>query len=140
MPGHFFFDKKFTHGGSKKSVEEHKLTVVSGIVHNVVIDWPAGCQYLCHARIVRGVTSIWPRNQGAFYEYEDYQLEIDDYWPLLGGEKELLLEGYNTDDTEDHTLRVALQVSDPELYFAQLGLLEKMDALIAAQRAILGVG
>lgn len=139
MGGHFFFAKTFTAGKTKSTPERIEMNITSGIVHDVVIDFPAGCQYLTNVRIIRGAMSVWPRNQGAFYAYEDYQIEIADFWPLLGGENQLVLEGYNIDDTENHTIRVALQVSDPELYFSQLGLLARMDSLIQQQRAILGV-
>lgn len=139
MTGHFFFEKQFAANTTKTAPERLDVKITSGIVHNVVIDFPAGCQYLTHARILRGAMSIWPRNQGEFYVFENYSLEIADFWPLLGGENDLVLEGYNTDDTNTHTIRVALQVSDPEVYFAQVGLLERMDSLITQQRAILGV-
>jgi len=139
VPGHFFFEKTFTAGGTKKTALEEKLELVSGVVHNVVLDFPAGCLYLCNVRIMRASFSVWPRNQGAYYKYEDFQLEIKDSWILPDGQKHLTLQGYNLDDTEDHTISVALQVSDTELYFAQLGLLDKMETFIAQQKAIIGV-
>jgi len=139
MTGHFFFAKEFSAGKTKDTPERLEMEITSGIVHNVSLAFPAGCQYLTNARILRGATSIWPRNQGAFYAYENYTLEIQDFWPLLDGESELVLEGYNTDDSKTHEIRVAVQVSDPEFYFAEIGLLSRMDALIGQQRQILGV-
>lgn len=138
MGGHFFFDKTFSANTSKNTPKSLKMELTPGVVHAVVIDFPAGCLYLTHVRILRAATSIFPRNQGAFYAYENYQLEIDDHWILADGETELTLEGYNTDDSKDHTIRVALQVTNTELFYAQLGLLEKMDHFIKQQKAILG--
>lgn len=139
MPGHFFYSKTFTAGGSKSDRLDLDLAVVSGVVHDTVIDFPAGCQYLTHVRIMLASFSVWPRNQAAYYAYEDFQLEIGDAWILFPGQSSLILDGYNTDDSKDHTIRVALQVSDPVLYYAQLGLLDRMDQFIQDQRAILGV-
>ncbi len=138
MGGHFFFAKTFSSGGSKSNLERLEMNLTPGIVHNVIISFPAGAQRLTYVHISRGATTIFPRNQGAFYRYEDYNLEIRDYWPLLGGEHELILKGYNIDDTHDHEILVALQVTDPELFFSQLGLLTRMDALVQQQRDIIG--
>jgi hypothetical protein len=138
MPGHYSFNKTFTSGKTKDELESEELGIISGVIHNVIIDFPAGCQYLTHVRIARGVFSIWPRNQGKFYAFDNFQLSIRDSWILEGGESEIVLEGYNEDDTHDHTIRVVLQVTDPVLYFAQLGLLERMDSFIRQQTAILG--
>ena len=139
MPGHFFYSYKFPINGSKSNRKETKLDLVTGVVHDVVLDFPAGCQYLTHVRIMRGSFSIWPRNQAAYYAYEDFQLHIRDKWILTGGARTLLLDGWNQDDTEEHTIRVSLTVTEPEVYFAQMGLLEKMETFIRQQEAIIGV-
>lgn len=138
MGGHFFFAKTFAAGKTKDKPERLEMTLTPGVVHNVVIAFPAGAQRLTNVRILRGATSIFPRNQGAFYKFENYKLEIADFWPLEGGEHALVLEGYNTDDSKTHEILVALQVTNTELFFAQLGLLDRMDQLIKTQLAILG--
>ncbi len=138
MPGHYSFTKTFAINRTKESREKLELGLISGVIHNVIIDFPAGCQYLTHVKITRGVTSIWPRNQGSFYAFENYRLPINDFWVLDPGEKELVLEGYNEDTVFEHTIRLAFQVSTKEVYFAQMGLLSRMDELIDKQSAIIG--
>jgi hypothetical protein len=138
MPGHYSFEKTFSAGGSKDALERLSLELISGVVHDIIIDFPAGCQYLCKVRIAKANTSIWPRNQGAYYSFEDFPLPIHDSWVLKEGESEMVLEGYNEDTTEDHTIRVTVQVSDPEIYFASLGLLARMDEFIKKQELMIG--
>lgn len=139
LPGHYFYEALFPAGGSKASKTEHNLEMTSGIVHDVILDFPAGCLYLVKIRIMRGVMSIFPRNQGAFYAFENYQLRIGDFWILEPREKLLKLEGYNLDDTYAHTIRVALQITHPEVYFAERGIETSLKELVALQKQFLGI-
>lgn len=139
MPGHYFYEALFPAGGSKVNRIEHDLEMTSGIVHDLIIDFPAGCLYLVYIRVMRGSMSIFPRNQGAFYAYENYQLRIGDFWILDPREKLLKLEGYNLDDTYSHTIRVALQITHPEVYFAERGIQASLEELVTLQKQFLGV-
>lgn len=139
MVGHYFYEKTFSYGGSKAAEEEMTLQMTSGVVHNVHIDFPVGCMYLCKVKIMRGTFQVFPRNIGQYYAFEGWTLPIHDYWQLRPLERELTLVGYNEDASHDHTIRISLQVSDPEDYWAEQRLNEKLERSITLLERIIGV-
>lgn len=138
MVGHYSFSKTFPAGESKATEISMNLPMSAGIIHDVFIDFPAGCMYLTHVKIVRGEFPVFPRQPSAYYAFEGFTLPIADYWELKPLEGHLTLVGYNEDATHDHTIRLAFQVSDPARYFAQETQIELMGEFLDLQRRILG--
>lgn len=138
MVGHYFFSQTYPFGQTKATQIETPLRMSSGIVHDVVIDFPRGCIYTTHVKVMRAEFQVFPRNSGAYYAYDGYPLEIGDYWLLRPLENELTMVGYNVDEAKNHTIRIALQVTEPERYFAERGLLDRMEQFLDLQRAIIG--
>lgn len=139
MGGNEFYAVEYPVNGSLQELTSLKIKLPAGVLTEVVIDFPEGCQYLTHVRVVRGVMSIFPRNQGAFYTYNGYTHTINDVWILEKGAESLILEGYNLDETYPHRIRYAFNVVDSEIYFASLGMLERFDEFLSLQRQFLGV-
>lgn len=139
MVGHYFFSKTYVAGQSKATQERTPLRLSSGVVHDVVIDFPRGCIYTTHVKIMRGEFQVFPRNVGAYYAYDGYTIKVGDYWVLPPLAASLTLVGYNLDTLKPHTIRVALQVSEPERYFSERGLLDKMDEFIEGQKTLFGI-
>lgn len=139
MVGHYAFSQTFPAGGSKAEELSMSLPMSSGVIHDVIIDFPAGCLYLVHVKIVRGVFPVFPRQPSEYYAFEGFTLPIGDYWELKPLEGHLTLVGWNEDLIHDHTIRLACQVSDPTRYFAQERISKQMEEFIALQERILGV-
>lgn len=135
---HFALDKTFSSSGDSATIESQELEVVPGILHNLIIHFPAGCLYLVYARLVQNVQQVYPTNQDAFYCFEDYTLSVGGFLELKDGETLLKLEGYNEDTEHNHTIRASFSVDPPEILWPDKGLRAVMLEQLEIQKAIFG--
>ncbi len=80
------------------------------LADNVSITFPAGCVGLVGIRFKYQSRVLWPYNTDAWYKGNDQAVE---FTPNLKLEEEpltLTIEGYNLDDTYQHTVIVLLDV------------------------------
>ena len=98
----------------KANMRRLKMTLAPGVIHKVVVHFPAGCLYLAHATIWQGEHQVWPTNSEESYNFEDYIHEMAEYFPI-GAPAELELRTWNLDETYDHTIFVTIGILPPEM-------------------------
>lgn len=110
---------------------EQKLPVTGGILHQVSVSIPPGHAGLTGVAIDEGLHQIAPTNQNEWFKGDDVHFSYPEYIELPPDARELVLRGFNTDDTYDHGFVIAVGIMPAEIYNAILGLREDLQPLIA---------
>ena len=96
-----------------------EFKVPAGMITRVRIMIPEGCFGLVHVRIMHYEYQVWPSNPGEWYEGDGVQIEFDESYRLEEDWNPIRIEGYNEDDTYDHTIRVGLSVQPPSVTWGE---------------------
>ena len=83
-----------------------KLT--HGIIHLVSINFPSGCSGLVNITISNGLNQVLPVNPDGTLKGDNCIIHGDVFIPLLHQPYELLITGWNTGTTYDHTITIRL--------------------------------
>ena len=90
--------------------QETKVNLASGIVSQVMIEFPAGCVGLVGCRISRGLFQLWPLTGGEWFVTDDFTIDFKEHYVLDEGPCILRIETYNTDTQFEHTLKIAFAI------------------------------
>ncbi len=104
------FEVEIPSGTTEVAPKETTVNLVSGIVDQVMIEFPAGCAGLVGARILQGLFQLWPLTSGEWFVTDNFTIVFPEHQVLKPGEERLRIETYNTDDTYDHTLSFRFSV------------------------------
>jgi hypothetical protein len=92
------------------SPSELEISLTHGVIHRVEIEFPAGCAGLAHLAVFLREFQLFPTNPGREFASDDHVIAFDDYFEMFEPPHNLLLRGYNTDDTYSHTITVRIGV------------------------------
>ena len=103
-----FYDFSFTIPANTTEADPQELVckLTYGIIHRVEIIFPSGCAGLAHLQIREGLHQYWPTNPDGAFNSNDERIEFSEYLELYRTPYELVLIGWNEDDTYPHTLEV----------------------------------
>ena len=90
------------------------LRIPKGDITEVRVIFPVGCADLAHVRIFALDKQIYPSNLGSYYQGDGVFFLIRDRYPLSEFVQEVKVEGYNEDDTYQHTVTVGITVIPSE--------------------------
>jgi len=82
---------------------EVELTVREGVVTRWLILIPAGHQSLARMRILYGLEPLLPAHEDVWIRGEDESLNVEDFFDPPEQPYRLRFQGWNEDDTYDHT-------------------------------------
>lgn len=88
--------------------------ITAGLITRVWVRWRYGSANLCGVRIKRGEFQYWPLSIGSWFPSSPQGLEFAERHWVLTGAYELTVEGYNKDDTFEHTVWVAFEMLSVE--------------------------
>ena len=86
------------------------LPVCQGTVRYVWVRWHWGSANLCGVRVYHNEFSYWPMVPGGWFYSTVHPLGFTDTYQLDSEPYDLVLEGYNTDDTYLHSVWVAFNI------------------------------
>ena len=98
-------------GTERTSPKETKINLVSGIVDQVMIEFPAGCAGLVGVRVLQGLFQLWPLTSGEWFVTDNFTVVFPEHFELPQPANQLRVETYNEDDTYDHTIDIAFTIS-----------------------------
>lgn len=101
------------------------LKVVDGVITEVNILFPSGCRGLVGVRIYDYKHIVWPSNPDAWIIADNETVEWMDDYTMAGLPNTLTLEGYNNDDSFEHTIYFRFVVIEP----AKANVLQKLLAI-----------
>lgn len=90
------------------------VRLTHGIIHRLEIEFPAGCAGLAHCKILRGLHQVWPTNPDGDFASDDHAIAFDTDYPLTDLPTDLILVGWNVDDTFPHTLTFRIGMSQAQ--------------------------
>lgn len=109
---------------------EQKLPASGGILHQVSVLIPPGHAGLTGCAIDDGLHQIAPTNQNEWFRGDDVHFSYPEYHELSASTRELILRGFNLDDTYDHSFIIAVGIMPKKTYDAILLLSENMQPMI----------
>ncbi len=133
-----FYVLKFTVPANtpEESPLEEKLPITGGILHQVTVTIPPGHAGLTGVAIDHGLHQIAPTNQNEWFRGDDVPYSYPEYIELSPDTRELVLRGFNLDDTNDHSFVIAVGIMPAEIYNAVIGLREDLQPMISATAAM----
>jgi hypothetical protein len=101
-------------GTSASSPTRTRMRLTAGMVASFQITFPSGCMGLVGLRVLRGNLQLWPLVTGEWYVADDFVISLPEQFPLDAAPYDLVIEGYNTDDTYDHSVSTRVEIDRVE--------------------------
>lgn len=111
------------------------LKLATGIIREVEIDFPAGCQRLAHCTIYVGGHQVWPTNPDSDIAGENGPIKFEEYFPVYPAD-DWTWRTWNLDETYDHHLRLRISIL-PEIAVGSAAVVEELKRL---REDLLGLG
>jgi len=92
-----------------------------GVICYVEIEFPPRCVGLAKVRVLHRRHQLWPTNPGGWFYTDGKVIKWDEYYEMFELPFELVIQGYNTDDTYPHTPIVRVNVLPPLIAMAKYG-------------------
>jgi len=105
----YWFQKTTPAGTAETDALELELKLTEGVITQVWMVHPEGCQSLAHAAIFEGDHQLFPHNRGNSYHGNDVPMIWADEYELKAPAL-LKLKTWNKDDTYEHTVYVRITV------------------------------
>ncbi|MBA7716846.1 hypothetical protein ES703_125928 [subsurface metagenome] len=99
---------------TKAGPHEIKVNLVSGVIHQVSLEFPAGCRGCAHVAIYKGAHQVWPTNIDEAFNAEDFTIVIDEAEHLPAGPNLFRLLGWSPNACYNHNLTVRFGILPPE--------------------------
>lgn len=115
------------------SPARERIRLTAGMVTSIYPIVPSGCYGLVGVRVLRGNFQLWPMTQGEWFVADGFADAFKLTFPLEAAPYELIIEGYNTDDTYNHSVSFRIGIDrrgDPGLALIDL-ISERMPADLA---------
>lgn len=112
---HYFYDigiEKNTEAGTPYSETLH---LSYGVITKVQIVIPDGHKGLAHLQLFYHEAQLYPLSRGENYHGDGIRIEFEDNFPLYVSPYNLKAKGWNTDDTNDHSFLVGINILRPEM-------------------------
>lgn len=121
---------------AKSSPQRTELVLTTGVIDQVQIAFPPGPSGLLHVLIQVGSSTLWPRNEGEGFAWDDFTI---DFRPLYELRNPPVLEAvtWNEDDFYEHLVTIRINLIPPELAFGsgeELGILQRLERAIFGRR------
>jgi len=117
----------------QSSPQRQRIKLTQGVIHKVEIQFPSGCAGLVHVLIRDLEQQVWPTNRDGSFASDNYVISFIEFYELKEPPYEFELEGWNEDDTFDHTITFRFGVLPREAlepYREQMSFLERFRRLV----------
>ena len=111
------------------------LQISRGVVHQLEVNFPAGCRGYVYLALYHHDKLVWPSNLKAAFRGEGYTIPIKEYFKVSEPPYTLVAYGWSPGSTYDHTITVRVGV----LKEIDLEPLVKLPAMFAKFFKLLGV-
>jgi hypothetical protein len=87
----------------------------AGVITSIKVHWPYGAGNLAGVRLLINEFQYWPLSPNTWFNSTRRDLEFKEWFPIDSDEVDMVLEGYNDDDSFSHTVTVYIEVSRPDV-------------------------
>ena len=95
--------------------EELRVDLTHGVITHVEVEFPAGCAGLVHTYAKHGLHQAWPTNPEGRFRSNGSTIAWAEYYEFFRDPYQLVLCGYNEDDTYPHTVAWRIELTDQEV-------------------------
>ena len=81
-----------------------RIQIIKGVISNVEIFFPEGCNSLVQTTVSRGLRQLWPTPPAVSLSDNDYHINFREDFPILEPPYELILRGWSSDTIYPHTI------------------------------------
>ena len=111
---------------------EKSIEIREGVIVKWLVLIPAGHHALAGMRVLYGIEQIFPRQKDTWLKGEDEPIAVDEFWDLVEQPVTLRVQGYNLDDTHDHTFYIRIVALPREVALAHQIYLKRLGREISA--------
>lgn len=104
---------------SETALQKTVMSVASGLVYRVEIQFPPGPYGLLKVKICDGGHQLWPSKNGEYFKGDSCTLSFDDLYIKDVHPLSFDIYTYNEDDTYDHEVIIRLGLVSAEVYMAR---------------------
>ena len=97
-------------GGTEATASSENFTINKGLIYRAWLIFPKGCAGLVKARVHHHGHPIIPVNKSDYMVGENYVFEIPLFFEVTSQPYRVTFEGWNEDDTYDHTIQVVFSI------------------------------
>ena len=109
----------FTHGGASTSPERTVWKLTEGMIYQVEIAFPPGCAGLVSVRLSDHAGQLYPYDRGEWFSGDGETITFPETHAVEGEPFELLVDGYNEDETYDHTVSFRIGFVTRDIFIAR---------------------
>jgi len=120
----------------KDNPKEAKITLEGDILTEITIIIPPGHAGLTGLAIFYGIEQLAPLPSGEWFIGDNERISWVERWEIPEGEAEIIIRGYNEDDTYPHSFICRFEVEPEEVVKVQQQILEEIKALREEIRAL----
>jgi len=120
----YSFDIPIPANTAEDNPEELVADLTYGVITHVELEFPPGCAGLAKVAILHRRHQIWPTNIDKWFYTDGRIIAWDDYFELLEPPFQLVILGYNDDDTFEHTPIIRFEELYPTAAMAKYGVYE----------------
>jgi hypothetical protein len=120
-------------GGTEATSTKVNFKVNKGVIYRAWLIFPPGCAGLVKVRVYHEVHPIMPVNISDYIAADDYVFEIPLFFEIEDEPYLITFEGWNEDDTYNHTISLLLLIVDKKWIVpagATEGLMEGLKTLV----------
>lgn len=103
-----------TNNTTRPNATETLMTITSGLIWLLEVDFPGGCCGLAHIQIFDGSYQIFPASPGESFACDGITLKLDDLYYKLEPPYQLKIITWNEDTLWNHTLSVRVGLASDE--------------------------
>ena len=115
------------------------VKINAGMLSKIYVIIPDGVAGYAHFRLLINGYQIFPRDPGTWFTGNGISQEFEIFYEVMPGENNVKLEGYNEDDTHQHTIYVDVTVIKKEWAKPKAKELEILDNFIKLMERLFGV-
>lgn len=96
-----------------------EIQIVRGVVQQVEIYFPNGCNDLVNVAVFKGLRQMWPTPPSVGFADNNYHITFNESLALLEPPFVLLLTGWSNDTIYPHTIRFRFGIMSREILLEQ---------------------
>lgn len=106
-------------GTAKADAKETILSITSGLIYRMEVEFPPGCCGLLHTQIFDGNYQVYPASIQDSFHSDARVIGFDDLYLKQQPPFELKILSWNLDETWDHTIQVRIGIAHTEAFMAR---------------------
>ena len=123
----------FTKNKTEAEATRYSFKVRKGVIYRIWITFPTGCHQLVKLRLLIDEHNFLPVHKYAYIRGNGFVFEFPMMFEIKEEPSTITIEGWNEDDTNDHTIDIYVLILDKSLVLpvgATEGILESLSSLI----------